>query len=96
MRTFKEVGTGKIFSLVVDNYTKEWKLIYFNNSGPEDMANGTEVNGFYLNNTGADVFIKLQDKQVKKVPTGYFLNIDPDNQPTHKKIGKRFIKYSLG
>jgi hypothetical protein len=94
-RKFTDIETGKTFNLHMNPDTHKFKLIYESSTGGEDHANGTEVNGFYINNTGEDVFIKLQNKEIKTVPTGYFLNINPDNQPTHKRHAhkQRFVKY---
>lgn len=93
-RNFKDIETGKVFDLFIDETTKSnYKLIYTQSTDTMDMANGTEVNGFYIS-AGYPLLIKLNTKKIIKLEKGTFYNLKEGEEVTHRKYEgqKRFIK----
>ena len=93
-RTFVDIETKKRFSLYQDADTKELSLIYDTSKDSSDMANGTTVNGWYIAAHNA-ITIKLNNKKIVSLPSGYFYNLKESEEVTHKKftgLQKRFTK----
>lgn len=92
-RTFTEYKTKKPFALYQNPETHAYTLVYEGHD--EDFAFGTTANGFYLNNTGCFVDLKLRDRSFLKLAHGEFLILDPQNMPIYRRMEgkKNFIKY---
>ena len=82
-RTFKDVETGYNFRLYTSQDASKYHLIA---EGQHDkMADGCEVNGFYISShTG--VTIKINNSKLVKLNTGQFYNLKEDEKITHKKF----------
>ncbi len=95
-RKFRDIETGKVFDLFIDETTKSnYKLIYTSSNLKDsaDMANGSEVNGSYIA-AGYPMTIKLNSKKIVYLPRGTFYNVKEGEEVTHRKYEgfKRFIK----
>jgi uncharacterized membrane protein YfhO len=89
-RSFKDVETKEIFCLLMDDETKDFKLV---SDGSEVFAKGTEVNGFYIC-AHTDVTIKINNSRQIKLNRGTFYNLKENEKITHKKFTgfSRFTK----
>lgn len=94
-RKYEDVETGKVFTLFMNDNTHEYRLIYMDsdtNNG-SDLANGSEVNGFFIcAHTGCTV--KINGKKQVKLDKGQFYNLKESEIITHKKYTgfNRFTK----
>lgn len=84
-RKFKDIETGKYFSLYQDSETKEFELIYDEPKGDLGILEGTAVNGFYIA-AHDDMQIKLNTGKIVKLPRGTFYNLKEDEIVTHRKF----------
>ncbi len=89
-RTYTDVENGHTCRLYTSNDASKYHLIY--EGQPNEIANGCEVNGFYLAaHTGAT--IKTNKGNELFVNRGEFYNLKEGEEVTHRKfIG--FNKFS--
>jgi len=90
-RTYTDVETGYNCRLHTSNDASKFHLIYEGQG--EKIADGSEVNGFYISaHTGAE--IKLNTGKKIFVDRGNFYNLKEGEKVTHRKfIGfKKFTK----
>lgn len=82
-RTFKDVETGYNFRLYTSQDASKYHLI---SEGQHDkMADGCEVNGFYLSaHTPTDV--KVNGSKIVKLDRGEFYNLKEGERVTHRKF----------
>jgi len=81
-RTFTDIETGEIFELYMDSDTHEY---FLHAEGSENLARGSEVNGFYIcAHTSSDV--KINGKKIVHLPSGSFYNLKEGEQITHRKF----------
>jgi hypothetical protein len=92
-RHYQDVETGNRFTLFQEQDTHEFKLIYQGKGRPDETANGTEVNGFYIC-AHTSVNIKINNSKEVILPMGSFYNLKEGEKITHKKypFSKRFTK----
>ena len=81
-RTFIVVETGYKTRLCTSNDASKYYLIF--EGQPEKIANGSEVNGFFLA-AHSGVEIKINNRKIVKVPMGYFYSLKENEVITHKK-----------
>ncbi len=92
-RKFEDVETNKVFCLYMHSETHEYKLIYNSSVNSNDLANGAEINGFYISaHSGAQ--IKINNKKTVSLTIGQFYNLKEGEQVTHRKFTgfKKFTK----
>jgi hypothetical protein len=90
-RTFKDVENGHICRLYTSKDRSVYHLIY--EGQDEIIADGSEVNGFYLlAHTGG--IIRLNNKKELKLNAGQFYSLKESERVTHVKyVGfSRFTK----
>jgi len=85
-RSFTNVETNRKFTLYQSYVTGKYKLIYdtSDKNNPMDMANGTEVNGFFIC-AHTDCHIKINNNKVVYIPQGSFYHTKEGEEITHKK-----------
>lgn len=89
-RTYTDAETGHNTRLYTSLDNSKFHLIY---EGQKDIADGTEVNGFYISaHTGAE--IKLNTGKKIFIDRGNFYHLKEGEKVTHRKfIGfSKFIK----
>lgn len=91
-RNFRNVETGDIFKLYMNQITNEYKLIFEGENHPK-MSKGTQVNGWYLS-AHTPIEIKLNNSKIVRLGTGDFYNLKEEEEVTHKKYCgfKKFTK----
>ena len=90
-RTFTDVESGYNCRLYTSNDASKYHLIF--EGQPNIIADGCEVNGFYIAaHTGAE--IKLNTGKKIFVSSGQFYNLKEGEKATHRKfIGfSKFVK----
>lgn len=81
-RTFTNVETNQTCRLYTSNDASKYHLIY--EGQPKEIADGSEVNGFYLAaHTG--VTIKINNKKIVFISSGQFYPLKEGEKVTHKK-----------
>lgn len=89
-RTFTDVETNNDFRLYTSKDNSVYHLIA--EGQPEKIADGTEVNGFYISaHTSQD--IKINNTKVIKLPQGSFYNLKEGEKITHKRYAG-FTKFT--
>jgi len=81
-RTFTNVETNNVCRLYTSKDNSCYHLIY---EGQHDkIADGSEVNGFYLA-AHTSMHIKIDSKKIVYLPQGSFCNMKHGEKITHKK-----------
>lgn len=82
-RTFTNVETGYNCRLCTSQDASKYHLIY--EGQPEQIADGSEVNGFYISaHTGTT--IRLNTKKEIFIDRGEFYHLKEGEQVTHRKF----------
>lgn len=92
-RTFTDVETSQKFRLYTNSDNNKYSLISDPTDKPQDLAGGSEVNGFYIC-SHAGVTIKINSSKVIELNQGTFYNLKDGEVITHKKFTgfKRFTR----
>ena len=91
LRKFNDVETGYICRLYTSNDTSKYHLIYEGQS--HIIADGCEVNGFYIS-AHSSVTIKINGKKQINLSPNEFYHLKEGEVITHKKYAgfKKFTK----
>ncbi len=82
-RTYTDTETGNVCRLYTSLDGSKYHLIY--EGQPAQIADGTEVNGFYIAaHTGAT--IRLNNKKEILVNSGQFYHLKEGEKVTHRKF----------
>lgn len=81
-RIFTDVETGYKTRLYTSLDSSKYHLIY--EGQPEKVADGSEVNGFFIA-AHSGIEIKINGSKEINVPMGYFYNLKENEIITHKK-----------
>jgi hypothetical protein len=82
-RTYTDTETGHNCRLYTSQDASKYHLIY--EGQPDKIADGSEVNGFYIC-AHTDTTIKVNNKKQVQLPRGTFYHLKEGETVTHRKF----------